>query len=320
MVGADVSLDHFAGPKATAARLAGASSSSPVFFDVSAPDANGDRTFIKHEPNQVRQFNVRVAKTGPNGLPVVMDKRGRMFEVLPPQVSASGKLQILNQQNKTSEIDRITLEKGKPVFRDKDNKVIARPKAIVPPELKNAAVVQKFMVEQTPIFMDVNGQPIDTEEGQADNSVLQAQNGSLVYYVTMVNDVLCLLSHRDKNGGITPKPTQFPTTQPELDKIITFAAAHGEKFPDPQALAIEVKSAWVEAASLPKPGDYITMEAIVTSYDMSDPLVWKPKAGADRKVQLALVGMHVVGSVNGHPEMIWVHRALRQCAQCRLPI
>lgn len=278
---------------------------SPVFFDVSVPDANLQRTFIKHEPGKPRKLKVRAAKVGPNRLPVIMDKRGRMFEIERPQVAPSGKLLILNQQNKPVEVDRVTLEKGNPIFRDKNDKVIAKPKAIVRPELSKAAVVQKFMVERKALYLDREGNVIDTEEGQADFSVLLAQNGSLVYYVTMVNDVYAYFLTGIKSGGITPMPLRFPTTKEDLDKIVTFAASYGVRFPDPNALAIEVKTSWVEAALLPNPGNYITMDAIIPTYDKTNPLHWTPEASGEKKVQLALVGMHVVGSTNGHPEMIW---------------
>jgi hypothetical protein len=281
---------------------------SPTFFDASAPDSNGDRTFIRHEPGMIRHFNLRIAKTGPNRLPVVMDKKGRMFEILPPNPAPSGKLQMLNQLNKPVEIDRVTVEKGKPLFLDKNGKTVAKPKAIVPPQLalKKALVVQKFVVGATQIFVDPAGNVLDVEQGQAGGGdVLQAQNGSLVYYVSMVNDVYAYFLTGTKGGGITPKPNSFPTTAADLKKITDFAATRGVTFPDAKALAIEVKSSWVEATSLSNPADYIIMDAIVPTYDTSNPILWTPKPGGDRQVKLALVGMHVVGSTAGHPEMIW---------------
>ena len=39
------------------------------------------------------------------------------------------------------------------------------------------------------IFVDLVGNVIDSEEGQADGGVLLTQSGSLVYYVSMTNDV-----------------------------------------------------------------------------------------------------------------------------------
>ena len=45
------------------------------------------------------------------------------------------------------------------------------------------------------------------------------------------------------------------------------------------------------------------MTATIPTFDHSNPKLWKPN-GPD-KIEMALVGMHVVGSAAGHPEMIW---------------
>jgi hypothetical protein len=277
---------------------------SPVFYDVSPPDSMGNRTFIPHTPGLIRVFTLRAAQVGRHGLPIVFDKAGRLFEVERSKLAPSGKLLILNQLSKPTEIDRVTLEKGKPIFLDKAGKAITKPKAIVRPEFNKALMVQKFMAGRTPIFLDSAGNVIDVEQGQAGGGdVLQAQNGSLVYYVTMVNDVYAYFLTGTKNGGITPAPTQFPTTPVDLNKIVAFAAAHGKTFTDPDALAIEVKSSWVEAAGLSNLSSYITMTATIPTYDTSNPNQWIPNG--QKTVQLAMVGVHVVGSTAGHPEMIW---------------
>jgi hypothetical protein len=279
---------------------------SPAFYDVSPPDSTGQRTLIPHEPGKIRFAEARVAKVGPHRLPVIMDKRGRMFEIEPQKLAPSGKALILNTAGKPIEIERLTLEKGKPVFLDKAGKAIAKPKAIIRPELNKdkALIAQKFMIGQKPVFLDSLGNVIDTEEGQAGGSgVLQAQNGSLVYYVVMVNDVYAYFLTGARNNGITPS-TQFPTTQTDLVNIEQYASMHGKtSFPDPNALAIEVKSSWVEATSLQNPGSYITMQATIPTYNTSSSVLWTPNG--QKTVQLALVGMHVVGSAKGHPEMIW---------------
>ena len=150
---------------------------------------------------------------------------------------------------------------------------------------------------------------LHVEQGQAHNTVLEAQpstGGSLVYYMTTVNDVYAFL----RTGVVAqdpnfPMPANFPTTQADLSQITSFAASKGITFPDPNALAIMVKSSWVEAASLPNLSNYITMTATVPTYDMSDPTKKKWVQNGTKTVQLALVGMHVVGSATGHPEAIW---------------
>jgi hypothetical protein len=195
------------------------------------------------------------------------------------------------------------------VFQDIAGKTIQR---MLAPAVKTVTrkaggtsiiTAQKFIVSGIPFFIDSSGNVIDVEQGQSDGGVLETQSASLVYYATMVNDVYAYFLTGLKNGGIMPTPTQFPTTQPDLDQIIKFASLRGKTFPDPEALAVEVKSSWVEAAGLSNLNNYITMTATVPSYDKTNPNQWVPNG--QKTVQLALVGMHVVGSAAQHQEMIW---------------
>ena len=281
---------------------------SPAFFDVSPPQPDGSRTFLPHTPGLIRAFGLRAAKVGADRLPVILDRSGRLLEIERPKLGA--RPMVRDASGRVVEIAHARLEKdGRPVLLDKAGKVIqTRPAESVKPSAQNRAIrtpiVREFLIDRIPIFIDPSLDVIDVEQGQAGgNGVLQAQNGSLVYYATMVNDVFAYFATGTKNGGITPTPTQFPTTQTDLTKITTFATAHGKTFPDPNALAIEVKSSWVEAAGLPNLSSYITMTATIPTYNQSNPIQWIPDG--QKTVQLALVGIHVVGSTAGHPEMVW---------------
>jgi hypothetical protein len=302
---------------------------SPTFYDVLPLDANNQRALEKHTPGIIRGFALRAAKPGPDGLPVIMDKKHRMFEVQPSKLGPGGNLIILNGQDKEVEIGRITVQNRKVTFLDKVGKPIpnARPLPARRPQLlrpttqiRRTTIVQKFLLNGRPIFVDPFGNVIDTEEGQAGvPNVLMAQNRSLVYYAIMVNDVYAYFLTGQKNGGITPTPTQFPVQQLDLDKVTAFAATRNVTFPDANALAVEIKTAWVDAATLPNPSDYVTMPATVPIYmppdDPNNPAdLWQPQPGAQKNVTLALVSMHIVGSSgstnlqnsnHGHPEMIW---------------
>ncbi len=279
--------------------------SSPVFYDVSPPDASGNRTFIPHTPGLIRNLNVRAAQLGPNRLPVIMDKRGRLFEVEQPRIDPNGRQLILNKAGKPVEIANVRIgENRKPIFLDKSNKVIQSPKPNIRALFNKTLIAQKFVINKIPFFLDPFGNIIDTEEGQAGGGeALMALNGSLIYYTTTVNDVYAYFLTGVKNGGITPAPTQFPTTQADLNKIIAFAATKGKTFPDPEALAVEIKSSWIETTGLANLSSYITMRGTIPTYNQSDPNHWVPNG--QKTVQLALLGMHVVGSTKGHPEMIW---------------
>jgi hypothetical protein len=289
---------------------------SPTFFDVSPPDATGSRTFIPHTPGLVRRFGVRAAQVGPHGLPIVVTKAGKLVEVEPVQIAPSGNPLVRNKAGVLMEVSRATVANGKISLVDTAGKAIqpllapaAKPlsAALAKIQLSTLPTVQKLMIGGRPIFIDSSGNVIEVDEGQAGGGdVLEAQmaaNGSLVYFATIVNDVYAYFLTGTKDGGITPAPTQFPTTAADLAKIVTFAAAHGKTFPDPNALAIEVKSAWVEATGLPNVSNYITMTATIPTFDKTNPALWVPNG--QKSALLALVGVHVVGSTLGHPEMIW---------------
>lgn len=142
---------------------------------------------------------------------------------------------------------------------------------------------------------------IDSEEGQATDDVLIAQkNGSLLYYITMVNDVYAKFVLGAKTNQFSDN--EFPTTQSQLNQIEKFADSIGQPLKDPETLAIEIKTSWIETEGLASSDDYITMDAIIPTYTKTD-TKWTPKGSKTAK--LALVGVHIVGSTAGHPEMVW---------------
>ena len=285
---------------------------SPGFFDVSPEDANGKRTFLLHPlVGNRHNLSLRAAQVGPNRLPVIFDKAGRMLEVQPPQLAASGKLIVLNDSGQVVEVEHSKLENGKPIFLDKSGKPIVNGKPVPQQKLKpkmelhklnTSRIVQKVVIGHTPVFITLDGTVVAVEQGQAvDNAVLEAQTGSLVYYATMVNDVFAYFASMEKSQNLNDP---FPTTQGDLNRIIQFAASHGKTFSNPNALAIEVKSSWVEVTQgLSNIGSYITMTATIPTYDTTNPTKWVPNG--QKTVSLALVGVHIVGSTSAHPEMIW---------------
>src|SRR5207245_1535875 len=126
-------------------------------------------------------------------------------------------------------------------------------------------------------FLDLLGNVIDVEPGQADGaSVLIAQNGSLIYYAIAVNEVFAYFRTMQGDPFPLPSTLRFPTMMSELNTITEFAANHGRTFVDPVALAIEVKTSWIEATGVPNPDDYITIMANIPTYDKSDPNKWVP--------------------------------------------
>ena len=296
---------------------------SSAFFDVSPPgqyyDAHGnyyDRILIPHPPNSTTLDNValRPAKPGPHGLPVIRDQEGKMLEIQRPQLGPTGKQLILNERGEAVEVERVTEGRdGRPAFFDGNGREIPGAKPPLQEKLKEVKdlnrelIVQKFMVGQSPVFLNLNGNVVVVGQGQADGAVLMAQNGSLVYYQIMVNDVYAYYMTWVKTNTIGGG-NRFPTAQWQVNQLKSFAIGHGlpspEPFPDPNALAVEIKTAWVEADGIVNIGDYITMNARIPVYNKVNSKLWV-RTNNYKVVKMALVAIHVVGFTFGHPEGIW---------------
>ncbi|MGO7265026.1 hypothetical protein [Rhizobium leguminosarum] len=284
----------------------------PAFFDVSPPDASGRRTFIPHSSAQMSVANIRTPQQGPNDLPVVSSTNGQLFEIVTPPAGPEGGPLVEDLDGNVSEVGRVEVDKGqsKPtLFGTDGQKIDAFPEvwtAVPEGAVSGAqiAVARKFSVGGKSVLLDAAGDVIQTEVGQASTGgVLLSQKNSLVYYVITVNDVFAYMVTGAANGAISPTPTQFPVTQGDLDKITAFANANQKTFAAPEALTLELKTSWVEASSIADTSGYITMEATVPTFDTSDPIRWQ--VNGQKTARLAMVGMHVVGSTKGHPEMIW---------------
>jgi hypothetical protein len=269
---------------------------SPIFYNVSGANADGKRTYTQNQPNiPLPLLSVRAAQAGPNGLQRVVDKKGRAFEILPAPLAGNGKSLVKDSTGKQVEVERIdAVADKKPTFFDSSNKKISLPSTpvlntemaerVAPHLTKLDSKVAKTMVQAfrngagKAVFVDSNGNTIEPTQGQAGTSgVLIGQNQSLIYYATMVNDVYAYFQTGIGNGSI-PNPNNinapgkfptalFPTTQSELDPIIAYAATKGVTFPDKEALAMEIKTAWIDTAGIDalgfKTGDYVTAKTTV---------------------------------------------------------
>jgi len=288
---------------------------SPAFYDVTPPDANGGRQFVPHSRGFLRVFTLRASQKGPLDLPVIQEKRTlRILEILPTVMSRERRQMVADQNGNQVEIGRaFRTESGKPVLLDLSGREIREPRAILQPEFARKIELLKFfdkseliqqitLDDKSIVSLNLFGSFPETEQGQADGRVLMAQNGSLVYYALTVNNVFAL--YRTMQGGSVPPGTKFPVTQADLDAITDFAALNGQPpVIDPEALAIEIKTSWIEASSLDDPSQFLQMKAVVPTYNTSDPNDWVQNG--TKTATLAMVGMHVVGSTKGHPEMLW---------------
>src|SRR5262245_4141945 len=224
---------------------------SPVFYNLSPPDpTTGVRTLVPNTPGLLRDFSPRISQLGPKHQRVAFDQTGKMFIVARPDLGPGGKLFVQNRANQFVEIERTHVGPGgKPVLLDKAGKAIDF-KATRNGELSLRGKADKLLnlrlsntlINGRPFFIDAEGRAVPTEQGEADGNVLMAQNGSLVYYALQVNDVFAYFLTGQKGGQISA--TTFPTTPAALNDIQAFALTHSKTFPDANALAVELKSAW----------------------------------------------------------------------------
>lgn len=277
---------------------------SEVFYTVS-PEVNGDRVFIAHKPGTTIRANSLIRQTGPNRLPVVLSRDGRFLEV--EQAKPGTKPVVKNAMGKSVEVASIEAgSDGKPLFKDASGKVIEKPKALIRSKIKPDHIVQEFTLNGKSVFLDAQGNVVDTETGQATQDALISQYGGLVYYISFANDMYAYYTSGAKEGAPGINPNQFPTTAADRSAIVAYAKSKGYAIPkDSDALTIELKTSWVELSTIPKAqqGSYLTITATIPTYNTSNPQKWVPSG--ERTAVLAMVGMHVVGSAAGHPEMIW---------------
>lgn len=276
---------------------------SPLFYDVLPADTLGKRRLQQHSGNTPLRMSDHVTKDGPDRLPVIIDKKGIMHEVEQAQPTPKLKAMVASGAGNQVQVDHVTADnKGTFTFFDKAGKVIDHPKAVIRIKKPRLDIVQQFTTANgKAVLLDAKGNQVQTESGQATNDVLMSRNHAMVYYLTMVNDVYAWFL-TGVNAGVL-NGNRFPTTQGGLDSIMAYAKIHGATLPDSVALAMELKTSWVKASTLPNPEDYVTVTAVIPTFNTSDSLKWIPNG--EETVKMALVGMHIVGSLAGHPEMAW---------------
>lgn len=286
---------------------------SPEFFDF----YNG--TYVRHSCNNASRmsFDVKAAQNGKHNLPLFFeDKTEKVYDVDATPKSELGYQLVKNENCIKIEVGSIKVSGNIPTFFDRNDQVIKKVNLIIGNGLDAKTTIQQFHIvnqafailmvdEFTPIVIF----PIQSQANG--NNVLMARNGSLVYYNIMVNDVYAVFSKMvsDPNpiDHVLPLNSLFPTTIPELDAIKVYGAAHSIPIidTDNRVLAMELKTSWVETTNLTNSDKYVKIRATIPNYipDPNIPNAWT--RNGTRTTELALVGMHVVGSALGHPEMIW---------------
>jgi hypothetical protein len=165
------------------------------------------------------------------------------------------------------------------------------------PDHRRSLVQNRGFLVRDPKPVEQGGQP------NGRGILMATANPSLVYYASHINDVYAYFLTATQNDD--PKPQRFPIEESELNRIEVFAKSKGAKLANSHALIVQLKSAWVETTGLDV-SKYITISAMIPTYRSNqDNTRWERTDDNLRPAQLALVGMHIVGSVNGHEEMVW---------------
>jgi hypothetical protein len=128
---------------------------SSAFFDVTPPDSTGKRSFVPHSPGLLRNFAVRAAQVGPNGLPVILSKAGKLLEVVTPPTAPNGNALIRDKAGNFVEIGKLNVTADKKaLFEDLAGNKIDH--VVTPPANHTAIsnIVRKFVVGGRTVFID----------------------------------------------------------------------------------------------------------------------------------------------------------------------
>lgn len=275
---------------------------SSLFYTVTPEDSTGQRVLVQHDSIHPLKFTDKLNENGADRLPVILSTSGEIYEVEGPKAGTKVPQAVKGADGKIVPVGSIKAgANGQALFMDKAGKQIQHPVPVISHKANAKNIVEEFMVGNKPVYLDSQGNQVHTEAGQATGDVLMDRNGSLVYYLSMVNDVYAWFLTAVNNHYMSGH--QFPTTAADRDSICAYARKNGATLPDSNALAMELKTSWVEASKLQDPQNYFTVMATIPAYDTTSNTKWIPKG--QKTVKMALVGIHIVGSLAGHPEMAW---------------
>ncbi|HEY6308542.1 MAG TPA: hypothetical protein VI488_19020 [Candidatus Angelobacter sp.] len=96
-----------------------------------------------------------------------------------------------------------TIVSPRPVIRPE---ILRAPVMKAPAQASKSLIVQRFIINGTPIFIDPFGNVVETEEGQATGDALESQQHSLVYYATVARELRDAMSFQPPLGFLREAP------------------------------------------------------------------------------------------------------------------
>jgi hypothetical protein len=268
---------------------------SPIFNLISTP-RDGMRYLAQADSAIVSPgfFDVTLPQDGPTGSLIVFDIYGMPHDLVYPRFVRTGSGEMIEIARVRRSLDRSSIfidKNGNVIKSTKESKILDKNLNDITPSGKTIQAGGKLY--QT----DVKGDAIGYGPGQAEtHKVLMSQTKKLVYYGILINDVYAAFHASSPNQS----PTGFPTTKEDINGL-------GGPFPDADALAVAVKTAWIEVDDDKKEEyqkKYLTIDAMIPTYKRQSDYVWTPTHMA-KPATLALVGMHVAFSAKNFPQMIW---------------
>lgn len=279
-----------------------------TFFMVLPDSVDGNRELIQCEPGNFR--TVGHIKNFAGHRSFVTDRKGKMWRVIPADKNVATQ-SVVSSDNGMVKAARLEADPaGGHKFFDEKGKEIAHPRAVMAGKNIGPNVAKMVIVGGKKVLLSADGVvDADAETAQASGNALIAQNGSIVHYILFVNDFYAYYATGQKQGVFkgTKIDTLFPTDAVGRDLVCKYARdSFGVTIKDSNALAMELKTSWVEVNNkLLDKDNFIKVQATVPHfYTVNDTMMAQDSTKSD-KATLAMIGMHILGSVTGHPEMIW---------------
>jgi hypothetical protein len=292
---------------------------SSNFFAVDSSGSGHNRKLIRQDDPQQKGLRASIALVEKNPS-VVLDSTGKQRPVVTLERAADALSPFLDKSNKAIDVASIaaTIE-DKPLLLDRFNKALDfKEAANGAPAIAGPSAGTVKLANETVLVDGIRH--LLTAEGavalfrplganQVSNDVLIAKNGAIVFYLIQVNDVFAYFKIGAETKAI-PAAQQLPSDETAVAATEAFARTapapdRKDGFGDRVAMAMELKSSWIDLDTLPVAArkNYLTIKAEIPTYEMTEKR-WKQTPDT-KLADLGLVGLHVVGTAAGNPEMIW---------------
>ena len=260
---------------------------SSEFFGVDSPGGTDNtRKLIRQNDPLQKGIGASIALT--EKIPsVVVDSTGKARPVVTLARPADAASPFLDKSNKAVNFKSIaaTVE-GKPLLLDRFNKALDFKEALNgAPAITGPSAGTVNLANETALvdgeqhLLTTEGAVVffkPAETNQATNDVLIAKNGAIVFYLLHVNDVFAYFKIGVGTGAI-PAQQQLPSDLSALDLTEAFAKTapppdKKESFGDRVALAMELKSSWIDLDTLPVAArkNYLTIKAEIPVYQATE--------------------------------------------------